>query len=610
MLATLGEDLGWGKRANTDDALVSRESQHWEMVQGIVRTAAEADQKLSERPRKLTLAEFAAELRDLLSHETLSAELEPRGSIRILGVEQIRNLDVPHLFLIGLTETSFPSNRSDDCLFNESERRDFISRGVALKHRSGHHADEMFLFYSIVTRARQSLTLSYPSVNTKGQPVFPSPYVTALQTLFTRDAVTVTHEGQLDPVPAADRALTMTDLRLAGMKEARQGDPELFRAVLEIDPLKKAMWNSLAACEMADQRFHQRGFTPYEGRLELSQNLNGLRQRFGAHHQFSATELEAYARCPFQFWLSSVLKIETVDSPEDGTDYAGRGTLLHDVLAKLLIEGTLSNPEVLGTRFRELVNIQLDRQVPETDLQRALVNIERKILEDWADAFVEQEEEYDLKIAETLKWTQSLAPEIPFGRLPEAPSATLDSHPAIQFGHGDTAVNLRGRIDRVDVGEFEGHPAYVVIDYKTGKRPRLNHEEMIKGHAIQLALYLLAIKRLGLVGPEAIPYQMGFWSLKETGFKPGLTRNFERLDAAVVHSLETILDDLLPRLAEGIRSGRFIVENDDPNCTGRCAFRTVCRVNQLRPLAESLGKRSPPPLDPTTKPENESADSA
>lgn len=132
----------------------------------------------TKRPRKLTLGEFTSELRDFLSHETLAADPEPEGCIRILGVEQIRNLDVPHLFLLGLTENSFPGNRSEDCLFSESERRDFISRGVALRHRSSHHADEMFLFYSVVTRARQSVTLSYPAVNSKGQPVFPSPYVT------------------------------------------------------------------------------------------------------------------------------------------------------------------------------------------------------------------------------------------------------------------------------------------------------------------------------------------------------------------------------------------------------------------------------------------------
>jgi ATP-dependent helicase/nuclease subunit B len=222
------------------------------------------------------------------------------------------------------------------------------------------------------------------------------------------------------------------------------------------------------------------------------------------------------------------------------------------------------------------------------------------ILNQWADAFVEQQTEYEQQVDEVIKETQSLAPEISFGRLPDISVASLDVHPAIEFGHGENRVNLRGRIDRVDVGSFDGHPAYVVIDYKTGQRPSLKNDDLISGRSIQLALYLLAVKRLGLVTPDAVPYQMGFWTLRDTGFKPGMGRSkFEPIDAKVIQALEILLDDLLPRLAEGIRSGSFIVENNDPHCTGRCLYCTVCRVNQLRPLAELLGKRSPPPGDPT-----------
>ena len=603
ILSSLGEDLGWAKQTTGDHPeLAARDTEDLELLQRIVRTAAEADQKLAGagQPQKWTLAEFTAELHDLFSHESFRAEPEPSGCIRILGIDQIRNLDVPHLFLMGLTENSFPSGRADDCLFSESERCDLISRGVALSHRSGHHADEMFLFYSVVTRARHSLTLSYPAVNSKGQPVFPSPYVTAVTTLFTPEGLVITHEGKLSPVPATDGALTATDLRLAAMIEARQGRPELFRALLELEPLRRTAWNTLAACQVTHRRFHERGFTPYEGLLTLPQNLDGLRQRFGAQHQFSATELEGYARCPFQFWLSTVLRIGTVESPEEETDHAGRGILLHEVLASLLKEGVLSDTGSLQTRFGELVQAQLNRQVPETELQRALVRIERIVLDQWGEAFVNQQEKYHLEYASVLRRTHSLDPEIPFGKLPGSAMVSEDYHPPIQFGRGETAVNLRGRIDRVDVGKFEGHPAYVVIDYKTGKPPVVKHAELITGRSIQLVIYLLSINRLGLAGPNAVPFQMGFWGLKEKGFAIGTGgKTFEALDAPYVQALETILDEVLPRMAEGIRSGRFVVENEDTHCTGRCVYRTVCRVNQLRPLADQLGKKTPPPIDPT-----------
>ena len=46
--------------------------------------------------------------------------------------------------------------------------------------------------------------LSYPSVDGDGQPLYPSPYLTALQSLFEPDAVRVETAGQLDPAPPVE----------------------------------------------------------------------------------------------------------------------------------------------------------------------------------------------------------------------------------------------------------------------------------------------------------------------------------------------------------------------------------------------------------------------
>lgn len=603
VLSAIFDDQGLAKPPGVvTEPLAMTETRELDLLLRILRDAAQTDQKLAEdvRPRTLNLAEFVAEFQDLLSHETLNPAAESDGCIRILGVEQIRNLEIPHLFLAGLTEDSFPKGHADDCLFSETERREFVDQGVRLRSRSSQHADEMSLFYSVVTRARHSLTLSFPAVNAKGQPVFASPYVTALRRLFTEDAVKSREEGQLDPVPTGDRILTQSDVRLAATSNAVAGRPELFRAAMELEPLRQASWNTIAACEVADHRFHQRGYTSYEGRLELPQNLDSLRHRFGSQHQFSATELEAYARCPFQFWLSNVLKIADIESPEEATDYAARGTLLHDVMADLLKDGSLQMPDQIAARFRELVDGQLALRFPETSLQKSLVQVERLILDEWADAFAGQQTEYADRIVEFLKDSRSLAAEIPFGKLPDSPAADASTNPPIRFGTADQPVLMRGRIDRVDVGQYEGNPAYVVVDYKTGRRPKATEADLVAGRSMQLALYLLAVKRLGLAGPDAVPLQMGYWALQDDGFKPDVgSRGLKPLKADKIDRLEALLDHLLPQLAAEIRAGRFVPENADVNCTGRCAFRTACRVNQLRPLAGLLGKESPPRVDPT-----------
>ena len=481
VLATLGAELGWSREVTggiaTRGLENSNEARDWDLLQRIVRTAAEADEKLIETPRNVTstgkpsrklplldLAEFTAELRDLLNGETIPGPADPGGCVRVLDVEQVRHLSVPHLFVVGLSESSFPQKGADDCLFGDAERRELAERGLALRHREQHQQDEMFLFYNLMTKARTRLTLSYPSINRKGQTVFASPYVSAIRTLFTEAALPVLHEGQLDPIPAVDRALTATDLRLVAMTEARDARPGLFTHLLTQPEWHSIGENLLAAVDVNVQRFHTRGFTNHEGRLQVAQNLESLRKRFGAQHQFSATELEGYATCPFRFWLGKVLKLDPIPTPEEGTDYAARGSLIHDVLARLLTEGMNDDAATLAARFRELAEEQLATRFHETDLQRALTRIESELLGLWGDAFAEQQVAYQDRLSSAWSGLQpSLAPEIPFGSLPDAElSPGEEHHEPIVFGEEDRAVRVRGRIDRYPVAaEFEVEPAFV-----------------------------------------------------------------------------------------------------------------------------------------------------
>ncbi len=602
VIASLGRDLGWLRsEENADSKATANDRADWDLFQRILRTAGEADQRLaasadakSFKQPKLDLAGFTSELRDLLGAEQIKAASDPGGTIRILDVEQVRHLDVPYLFVVGLSESSFPLNRGDDCLFGESERQDFARRGLPLKHRELHQRDEMFLFFSVVTRARSRLTLSYPAVNSKGQPVFASPYLMALRSLFAPETLAVAHEGQLDPIPQWDRALTDSDLRLLSISEARVGNPGLFVKLCERPNWLLAGQNVLAAIEVNTHRFHQRGFTGYEGRLENESNLVALRQRFGARHQFSATELESYANCPFKFWVGSVLKVDDLATPEEGTDYAARGSLVHAVLAEMLREGLEKSTDELAARFHELVEQHLSRRIHETELQRALTRIEQQLLTLWGDAFARQQTEYAEQLHEA--WpggVSALAPEIPFGSLPDADATGDVASPPLVFGSEDNTVQVRGRIDRVDTGFAGGRRVFNVIDYKTGSPPRANQTELETGRSIQLALYALAVRRLGIASPDSDPYQIGYWSLRATGFKRGYQRDkakLEPMDQGLIDALEQTLDSVIPQLAEGIRAGKFLVENADENCTGHCPYHTTCRVNQIRPLTESLNK--------------------
>src|SRR5213075_1979754 len=90
-----------------------------EMLASILFDAARVERVAGIAPAQLTLREFIDELTDLIERQRLIPRQREAGRVRVLSAEQVRNLDVPHLFLAGLNESSFPRYRNDDCLYGE-----------------------------------------------------------------------------------------------------------------------------------------------------------------------------------------------------------------------------------------------------------------------------------------------------------------------------------------------------------------------------------------------------------------------------------------------------------------------------------------------------------
>jgi ATP-dependent helicase/DNAse subunit B len=613
VLVTLVRELGFDEEP-LDDASPGGGRRFGQTLAEILFDASRADKVAETEPVRLSLIVFVRELTDLLERHRLAPRQRDEGRVRVLGAEQVRNLDIPYLFLSGLTESSFPRHRRDDCLYGEGERQELNRHGLSLGHRSLRAQEELLMFYGIVTRARRQLVLTHPVVTAEGQPLSPSPYLSAVRDVFDPQTLRVALEEELNPVPRADRLLSPADVRVRGMSEALAGRPGLFRAICEDPWLDAAAGNCLAAVEMNVCRFHTAGFTRYEGLLENPQNIEQLRQRFSAEHEFSATQLEDYARCPFRFLLSRVLAVEPPASPDIETDFGRRGTLVHDVLAdlhRLLFEKRpaaggereLDRGDDVALLFQKLLEERLEQRAPASKVHEALRRIESRLVAEWGTAYGRQWNDYTAGLPPDAEIPPRPARfEVAFGSTgQQAAQASGESKPLV-IGSGADAVRVGGRIDRIDVGRVAGSAVFAVVDYKTGRMRRSPKLDTLEsGRWLQVSLYTLAVVRLELAGADARPWQMGYWHIRQTGFAPDVKQGRARagealqpLDQAVWDSLVETLEHIIPRLAAGIRAGRFPVFNADPDCTAGCPYNTVCRVGQIRALPEEMGKRWDP----------------
>ncbi|HEV8068221.1 MAG TPA: PD-(D/E)XK nuclease family protein [Planctomycetaceae bacterium] len=574
--------------------LDNRDRHVWDALCEALREAAHVRELLNDR-RTISLAEFARLLRDLFESQTMVESPAERDRVRVVEAADVRNLDVPHLFLMGLSEASFPRGRRDDCFYSAAERRDFLRTDRAGLEPPTPQQDEMLLFYSIVTRARRCLTLSYPSVSASGQPLFPSPYVTAIRDLFYRPALVPAGQSDLDPVPSRNQVLSTADLRLAATDELHFGRPGLFGALAAIPSGGAPARGILAAAEMDACRFEQNGFTPFEGWLQHGPSIARLAEKYSPDYQFSATQLERYATCPYRFLLSDVLDLEPHDPVEPEIDPRKRGLALHQVLADLhrSPEGQpASRPDrtALIAALRELVAGQFAVASEIPAYERALQAAELEFAERFAELYCQQCEDYRAAVGDG--WEELPSPrfvELAFGNVPGAGESTPEpaALPCVTFGPDDSPVRVRGRIDRIDVGRRGGKQAFTVIDYKTRWAPRYQLADIELGLALQLAIYASAARRSGVLDPEASVFQMAYWTLTLSGCVVGLrgkSKSLDTLNPEVAGEIERTLHKVLPKIAERLRAGQFPVTNANPECGKWCPYSTVCRVGQVRSL--------------------------
>ncbi len=199
-----------------------------------------------------------------------------------------------------------------------------------------------------------------------------------------------------------------------------------------------------------------------------------------APQRLRVTSFSSWLACPFRFYLTGVLGMESVDDRSEEMDPMGFGSLIHEALQALgdhrlirvstdveavrdFLRGTVVG--LARDRFGKTFSPALVAQV-EAASQRlcaaAAVHVQ-SVLEGWRIHAVEKR----LDVALTLRDAPATMADL--GVLPPSASSSTIDHPP-------STIRLTGRIDRIDRHEKTGK--YRILDYKTGDsgpRPEQTH---------------------------------------------------------------------------------------------------------------------------------------
>ena len=502
-----------------------------EVETAALRADLDAMRAIDERlgGKRLTLEAFAAELERRMQRPAVL--LREAGGVLFAPMHTLHGLRFAHVFIGGLVEGEFPAPRRAARLLDRAGRERLGEAGLELPPEPRSTEDE--LWRSASTRADAGTSLWRPRFDDSGRPQPASWYFAEQEA--------ADEPGSVEPHDAASQR------ELASALSSRWRGGEQRR------PAGLGAWPLVvrAAAPIEQRRRSFEGAGRHEGALP-----GGAPERLvGPEVRWSATRVETYRTCAFQFFGRYGLRLYEVEDERPEADAATRGTVIHDIMEAAL--GPLAEagrPLVPATEDEAVLRMR-DRgrdlwlSAPgEHHFGRAA--LWRLGWEDTA-ANIERLIRREAKHNEAFGTTRVAGLEEPIG---------------IALPGIEPELRLHGNIDRVDVG-----PGFAqIVDYKSGRA--ISRKAVESGERLQLQLYALAAREQlqaeRLIARYAyLDHRAEEWALDSAN------ADDERLIEEAAGHAEAV--------RSSVTAGDFRVNPQVPTCPSYCDFRHICRVNQF-----------------------------
>ena len=495
------------------------------------------------------LADLMEWLHGLITEHACGASVAHAGSLYITPLPRAGYSARPHLFVVGMDESSFPGGVVEDAVLLDEER-ERVSRALPLQRH--HPAEQTWQLARAIGMCPGTVTLVANRQSlSDGREPYPSPLFQQAQQQLGAAAV-----GRWRPVPeSGEAALDETELALARYRGSGYG-----RRVREQFP-----W--MSAGERALRARGHKGLTRFDGwlgpalRPELAIGTDS--------EAMSAARLETLAKCPMQYFLRYVLNArppeEAADDPARWLQPLEMGELLHelyrDFMHQLCERGERAddeNPEherLLERLLRRQIGL-FEERVPV--VYRAAYQADVIRLQRCARVFLNAESAYQRQFT----MTGPTAFEVEFG-FEGANPVPLELSDRVRFC-------LRGRIDRVDTVRRQGSGGeeYVIWDYKTGSTYRYDGPDMLRGgENLQWVLYAYALEAL----TDGKVRSSGYFFAGDRGWG-------RRIEAPPPE--RSLVAALLEPLFEMVAQGAFVaVQKEDDHCRF-CDFGRLCSAER------------------------------
>ena len=525
---------------------------------------------------------------------------------------ELRSLEFDTVFLGDFVEGRFPTNYRPDPLLPETPYR--------TEEEQLH--DDRFIFYRVLKSFRERLYLLTPKREREAE-LIPSPFLGQLKAIATVEEMEVPNPSQGSVTGFLSRYGDHV------WTTPTPSNEEFPAEIAEMRPLINHVVKVEKSREKGHDHLAYEGILTAETLSTASQaGLEDRRQRI-----YSVTELETYAKCPFQYFVDKVLRFSIEDDEtEDELSGLEKGSLLHDVLFEFYNNRRDQKRPPIGQCDEETfkdaetqLKALLDRKAKEqrNDRKEKLIGENNLFWETDIDK---------LKVA-LRKWLTaerindlSTLPryfEVNFGQSGEPSDSELSCDKPIRI----CDVYMKGKIDRLDIGT----DSFNIIDYKTGSST-IRMRDILEGRSLQLPVYLQIAAELlngqegaglgsaaglyhkirldqctvelgiGIESQNGIAYE----NYNGTDWRSVSSRNGQLLDDGVFDARLARVSGYVQQYVDSISNGTFPLitrvetfvdseeEGDTPIAPSNktapcnyCSYKRVCRVGAISEVSQS-----------------------
>lgn len=468
----------WDTDSNEKSGMTMHTGFHVRVLDSLETWLSNIELAFAETP--LPTREWIPILEAGLNHLTVGVLPPAIDQVLVGAIDRSRNPDLKATFLLGLNESIFPIKPSAPLILDERERLRLEEEGVSIGNRYRTQlATERFLGYIGCTRSTKRLSLSYALNGEDGQPLLPSTLIQHVKRLFPHLNIETFKETISLEETLHERELLLSPDFWSWKKDRSKKDIQAIIPLLRNE-------QSIAFIEKETNTDHAPRLDTAIARALFSETPEAPKLRT------SVSRIEAFAECPFRFFIQSGLKAEERMAFE--LDARRLGSFQHAALESFhlaLQEDGLMWHDLTSQQAREYMS-QIVRQtmtlfhdglMEDKPVNRVTATALGRALENFIGVVVDWMKQYAFEPSGV---------EVAFGgKNPKLPAWELKLS-------DNASMIFNGIIDRVDLLPLkDGSTLGIVVDYKSGKK-KPDATLSWNGIQLQLPVYLNVLRHPGM----------------------------------------------------------------------------------------------------------------